>query len=161
MLTPFLAASRLRERVPWPVSAQQGPINPPPAELEAAEPASLPAVRLSYILSTLPPDEGLALQVLVAAGTLADEHHPRVGVAHAEDQVRARGAQRAELAVAHEVANLLQRDLARALVLVAGYVHDGHEVQPPSLRGALAARGRPLTCRSSQVSSQSRRRPRS
>ena len=61
MLTPFLAASRLRARVPWPESAQQGPINPSPAELEAAEPTSLPAVRLSYVLSTLPPDEGLAL----------------------------------------------------------------------------------------------------
>ena len=71
MLTPFLAASRLRERVPWPVSAQQGPINPPPAELEAAEPASLPAVRLSYILSTLPPDEGLAL--MRAAARAAQE----------------------------------------------------------------------------------------
>lgn len=71
MLTPFLAALRLRARVPWPESAQQGPINPSPAELEAAEPASLSAVRLSYVLSTLPPDEGLAL--MRAAARAAQE----------------------------------------------------------------------------------------
>lgn len=71
MLTPFLAASRLRAHVPWPESAQHGPLNPSLAELAAAEPGSLPAVRLSYALSTLPPDEGLAL--IRAAARAAQE----------------------------------------------------------------------------------------
>ena len=61
MLTPFLAAPLLRARVPWPTPALDGPLNPSREELEAAAPASLPAVRLAYALSTMPHDEGQAL----------------------------------------------------------------------------------------------------
>ena len=63
--------------------------------------------------------ERLALQVLVAAGALPDEHHASARVAHAKDEVGARHAERAALAVAHEVPNLLERHLARSLVVVA------------------------------------------
>lgn len=61
MLTPFLAASLLRGRVPWPAAVKNSPLNPSLTTLQAAAPASLPAVRLSYALSTLPPDDGFAL----------------------------------------------------------------------------------------------------
>lgn len=71
MLTPFLAAALLRARVPWPASAQTGPLNPPAEELAAAAPASLPAVRLAYVLSTLPPDA--AQDLLRAAARAARE----------------------------------------------------------------------------------------
>jgi hypothetical protein len=50
-----------------------------------------------------PAHERLALAVLLRAGRLADEHQVGVGVAHAEDRVRARLAQRAAPAVAHLV----------------------------------------------------------
>ena len=61
MLTPFLAATALRHRVPWPAFLRHSPLNPPLQTLKAADPGSLPAVRLSYVLSTLPADAALAL----------------------------------------------------------------------------------------------------
>ena len=58
-------------------------------------------------------DERLALQVFVAPRALAHEHHARVRIAHTEDQVGARLPQRAQLAIAHAGADLLEGDLAR------------------------------------------------
>ena len=75
-------------------------------------------------------DERLSLQVFVPSGPLAHEHHAGAGVAHAEYQVRARGAERAQLAVAHNGADLVERDLARFLVLMAGNPHDAHSAPP-------------------------------
>lgn len=71
MLTPFVAASLLRRRVPWPDAVASVVLNPSLEELEKAAPASLPAVRLSYVLSTLPQEAGLAL--LRAAARAARE----------------------------------------------------------------------------------------
>lgn len=61
MLTSFFAASLLRRRVPWPAFLRNTPLNPSLEVLNAAEPGSLPAVRLSYVLSTLPSGSGDAL----------------------------------------------------------------------------------------------------
>ena len=71
MLTPFFAASLLRRRVPWPAFLRNTPLNPSLEALNAAEPGSLPAVRLSYVLSTLPSGSGDAL--LRAAARAARE----------------------------------------------------------------------------------------
>src|SRR5438552_1830729 len=55
------------------------------------------------------PDEGLALQVLVAARRLAHEHEARARVADAEHEVRAVRGELAALAVADVSAQLLER----------------------------------------------------
>src|SRR5438046_2114142 len=55
------------------------------------------------------PDEGLALQVLVAARRLAHEHEARARVADAEHEVRAVRGELAPLAVAEVSAQLLER----------------------------------------------------
>ena len=75
-------------------------------------------------------DERLSPQIFVPSGPLAHEHHAGAGIAHAEHQVRARGAERAQLAVAHDGADLVERDLARFLVLMTGNPHDAHGAPP-------------------------------
>jgi hypothetical protein len=62
------------------------------------------------------PHERDALEVLLGARRLADEHQVGVGVAGAEDRLGARGVQRAALAAAHlavEIDELLAALLGR------------------------------------------------
>ena len=54
------------------------------------------------------PDEGQALLVLLVAGLLAHQYHARVGVAGAEHRLGGVGPERAVLAAARILAQLLQ-----------------------------------------------------
>ena len=71
-------------------------------------------------------DERQALLVLVGARRLADEHEVGVGVARAEDHLRARGD---ELRAAGAAARLLVDDLERLAALLALGTH-GAMVDP-------------------------------
>ena len=105
--------------------------------------------------------EGLFLQVLVAAGALAHEHDARMRIADAEDQVGARLAERAPMAVAHAGAHLLEGDLAGARLGMTGNLQLTHTTDffLVSLLGSVPFPG--ITRRPSRGAVRNRRRPRS
>lgn len=57
----FFLQTVLTRRTPWPPEARLAPLNPDPGMLMDATGAPLPCVRLAYVLSSLPPDQGEAL----------------------------------------------------------------------------------------------------
>lgn len=72
------------------------------------------------------PHKGLALQILIAARRLANKHHASMGVSHAKHDVMARLVKLAKVTIAQNGLDLLECDLTRRLMAMAGDVHDAH-----------------------------------
>lgn len=72
------------------------------------------------------PHKGLALQILITARRLANKHHASAGVSHAKHDVVARLVKLAKVTIAQNGLDLLECDLTRRLMAMAGNVHDAH-----------------------------------
>ena len=66
------------------------------------------------------------MQILIAARRLANKHHASAGVSHAKHDIVTRLVELAEVTIAQNGLDLLECDLTRRLMAMAGDVHDAH-----------------------------------